>query len=159
MLAQIRTISSCAIISPGMTEIPSRDEEEKGGKLGREPKNQWHFQGDFQIATYHFTRDFNVAGAGGHYQAGPARCFGLGRPRRERRRSLPANRENQLRGQLQESAELPPGRISFDSSGCAYGWRYPDRRGQTSGDGKPETANGVRSRLSNSPDKEAPPVW
>lgn len=48
----------------GMTEIPSRDEEEKGGKLGAAPKNNWHFQGDFQIATYHFTRDFSVSGAG-----------------------------------------------------------------------------------------------
>jgi long-subunit fatty acid transport protein len=48
----------------GMTEVPSRDEEEKGGKLGVAPKNQWHFQGDFQIASYHFSRDFTVPGAG-----------------------------------------------------------------------------------------------
>jgi long-subunit fatty acid transport protein len=48
----------------GMTEVPSRDEEEKGGKRGVDSKNQWHFKGDFQIATYHFTRDFTVPGAG-----------------------------------------------------------------------------------------------
>ena len=53
----------------GMTEIPSRDEEEKGGKLGVAMKNQWHFQGDFQIATYHFTRDFTVAGAGARFSS------------------------------------------------------------------------------------------
>jgi long-subunit fatty acid transport protein len=49
----------------GMTEVPSRAEEEKGGTLGVAPRNQWHFQGDFQIATYHLNRDFTVPGAGG----------------------------------------------------------------------------------------------
>src|SRR4030095_340068 len=48
----------------GITEIPSRDEEEKGGKLGAAPRNQWHFHGDFQIATCHFPRDCTVAGVG-----------------------------------------------------------------------------------------------
>ena len=41
----------------GMTEIPSRAEEEQGCKLVGTPRNQWHFQADFQIATYHFDRD------------------------------------------------------------------------------------------------------
>jgi long-subunit fatty acid transport protein len=48
----------------GLTEVPSRSEEENGGKLSTAPRNQWHFQGDFQIATYHFNRDFTVPGAG-----------------------------------------------------------------------------------------------
>jgi long-subunit fatty acid transport protein len=43
----------------GMTEFPSRAEEE-AGKLGTVPKNQWHFQADLQLATYHFSRDFAV---------------------------------------------------------------------------------------------------
>src|SRR5262249_30553792 len=48
----------------GMTEIPSRAEEEKGGALVGTPRNQWHFQANLQLSTYHFQRDFAVPGLG-----------------------------------------------------------------------------------------------
>src|SRR5215471_9855501 len=47
----------------GMTEFPSRAEEETG-KLGVAGRNQWHFQADLQLATYRFSRDFAVPGLG-----------------------------------------------------------------------------------------------
>jgi long-subunit fatty acid transport protein len=47
----------------GMTEVPSRAEEEMG-KLCGSPQNQWHFQAEIQLATYKFNRDFNVPALG-----------------------------------------------------------------------------------------------
>jgi long-subunit fatty acid transport protein len=47
----------------GMTEFPSRAEEETG-TLCVGPRNQWHFQADLQLSTYHFDRDFVVPGIG-----------------------------------------------------------------------------------------------
>lgn len=47
----------------GMTEFPSRAEEETG-QFCPSPRNQWHFQADLQLATYKFNRDFVVPGIG-----------------------------------------------------------------------------------------------
>src|SRR5215831_6220827 len=47
----------------GMTEFPSRAEEETG-VFCPSPRNQWHFQVDLQLATYKFNRDFVVPGIG-----------------------------------------------------------------------------------------------
>jgi long-subunit fatty acid transport protein len=48
----------------GMTEVPSRAEEENGCRLGVSPRNQWHFQSDIQLATYRLNRDFTVPALG-----------------------------------------------------------------------------------------------